>query len=228
MFCVADGAPRSVLCIPPIAGATGLTQVPRSSTGGLLGCYYVTVIFSAIREWLQRVPLPLANSCYPESLLYSWANLNAAGSTKRVVTTATMFVFQCAGNVSPRAPPSHSLLTHSPPQIIGPQVYLAREKPYYHTGLYVDIACWSMLCLLILAMSIHLRLLNRRQEARRVALGLPAGLQDISIMSAKEAEEYRVVLAQKMRESGVDESRLSDQAFDDLTDFQNPSFIYVL
>lgn len=35
-----------------------------------------------------------------EPMLYSWANLNASGSTKRVVTTATMFVFQCAGNVS--------------------------------------------------------------------------------------------------------------------------------
>jgi hypothetical protein len=25
-------------------------------------------------------------------MLYSWANLNAAGTTKRVVTTATLFV----------------------------------------------------------------------------------------------------------------------------------------
>lgn len=35
-----------------------------------------------------------------EPLLYSWAGLNAAGTTKRVVVFATMFVFQCAGNVS--------------------------------------------------------------------------------------------------------------------------------
>jgi hypothetical protein len=32
--------------------------------------------------------------------MYSWANLNAAGTTKRVVTTAALFMGQCIGNVS--------------------------------------------------------------------------------------------------------------------------------
>lgn len=77
-------------------------------------------------------------------------------------------------------------------------------------------------------MGFHLHRLNKKQEARRVALGLPAGLKDISIMPPQEAAEYRIVLAAKMREMGVDEAKLNDQAFDDLTDFQNPSFQYVL
>jgi hypothetical protein len=47
--------------------------------------------------------------------------LNAAGHTKKVVTMSLAFVFQCVGN------------------IIGPQVYLAREYPRYSTGKLIAI-----------------------------------------------------------------------------------------
>lgn len=93
----------------PIAGAIGLTQVPRSSTGSLMACFYIAYFFTAIQP-----------------LLVSWCNLNASGTTKRVVTTAVMFGALTIGNV------------------IGPQVYLAREAPAYLTGLYVNLACWSI------------------------------------------------------------------------------------
>lgn len=63
----------AVLCIFPIAGATALTQVKRKNTNGLLASYYVAQMFTGLQP-----------------LLFSWANLNAAGTTKRVVTTATM------------------------------------------------------------------------------------------------------------------------------------------
>jgi hypothetical protein len=38
----------------------------------------------------------------PELIIrfFSWANLNAAGHTKKVVTMSLAFVFQCVGNVS--------------------------------------------------------------------------------------------------------------------------------
>ena len=145
-----------------------------------------------------------------EPLLISWCNLNAAGTTKRVVTTATMFGALTVGN------------------IVGPQVYLKREAPVYLTGLYVDIACWSIEFLLVVLMGFYLGRLNKRQEAKRIAMGMPANIKDISIMSTAEADAYKLELAQQMRNSGFDMSHFNENAFDDLTDFQNPSFMYVL
>lgn len=175
----------AVIVVFPIGGAIGLTQIPRNKPGALMACYYVAFLFSAIQP-----------------LLISWCNLNAAGTTKRVLTSATMFGALTVGN------------------IIGPQVYLANEKPYYHTGLYVDIGCWCVLLLLIIFMGQYLKVLNKRQEARRVALGLPANIKDISLMSVEEADKYKIELEEMMRASGVDRAHFNEQAFDDLTDFE--------
>ncbi|WVQ83847.1 hypothetical protein IAT38_005991 [Cryptococcus sp. DSM 104549] len=183
----------ATIVIFPIAGAISLTQVPHNNTGALMASYYVAYVFSAIQP-----------------LLVSWCNLNSAGTTKRVLTTATMFGALTVGN------------------IVGPQVYLTKEAPYYHTGLYVDIACWCIELILIITMSFYLRYLNRKQEARRVALGMPANLKDISIMSMEEAEAYKIELAEMMRAQGLRMESLNDNAFDDMTDFENPSFMYVL
>lgn len=183
----------SGICLFPIAGAAALTQVPRHNTGGLLASYYVAYFFAGLQP-----------------LLFSWANLNAAGSTKRVVTTATMFVFQCAGN------------------IVGPQVYLASEAPVYKTGLYVDMGCWSVLCILALSMGAYLKYLNKKQEKRRIELGLPGELKDMSIMTTDEAEAYKIELTAQMAARGVDEAKLYENAFSDMTDWANPTFIYVL
>jgi hypothetical protein len=183
----------AVVTIFPIAGAIALTQVDRSKPGGLMAAYYVAYVFSVIQP-----------------LLVSWCNLNASGTTKRVVTTATMFGALTIGN------------------IVGPQVYLTREAPYYHTGLYVDIACWCILLILIVTMGFYLKYLNRKQEERRVAMGLPAGIKDMSIMTHKEAEEYKHELDAKLRAAGLNPDILNEHAFEDLTDFNNIYFQYVL
>ncbi|WWC87419.1 uncharacterized protein L201_002308 [Kwoniella dendrophila CBS 6074] len=183
----------AVVVLFPIAGAISLTQVNHKKTGGLMASYYVAYLFAAIQP-----------------LLISWCNLNAAGTTKRVVTTATMFGALTIGNV------------------VGPQVYLTKEAPLYHTGLYVDIACWCGEFILVVSMGFYLKRLNKKQEARRVALGLPANLKDISIMSTAEADAYRIELEQLMAASGANKDMLSEGAFDDMTDFQNPMFMYVL
>ena len=104
--------------------------------------------------------------------------------------------------------------------IIGPQVYLAREKPLYLTGLYVDIGCWCVELILVISMGFYLRRLNKKQEARRVALGLPAGIKDMSIMSTREADAYKIELAEMMTTAGVDMSHFNESSFDDMTDFQ--------
>lgn len=121
-----------------------------------------------------------------------------------------MFVFQCAGNIA------------------GPQFYFSREAPVYRTGLYVDIGCWSVLCVLALSMGAYLKYLNKKQAARRMALGLPGDLKDMSIMTTLEAAEYKRELTATMLAQGLDEAKLYENAFDDMTDFENPAFIYVL
>lgn len=101
---------------------------------------------------------------------------------------------------------------------VGPQVYLASEAPQYPTGLYVDIGCWCVLELLIIWMGFYLARLNRSQEAKRVALGLPADIKDMSIMSTAEADAYKVELAEMMRRAGMDYGKATEGSFDDLTD----------
>ena len=114
----------------------------------------------------------------------------------------------------------YDLLPLTSPQIIGPQVYLAKEAPVYHTGLYVDIGCWCILWCLIITMGLYLKYLNRQKKARRVALGLPGDLLDMSIMDTVEANNYRIALTERLRREGFDETRLYEDAFDDMTDFQ--------
>lgn len=181
----------AVVVLFPIAGAIALTQVSRKKPNALMGSYYVAYVFAVIQP-----------------LLISWSNLNASGTTKRVVTTALMFAALTAGNV------------------VGPQVYLSNEAPYYHTGLYVDIGCWVVEFLLVVAMGFHLRRLNKKQEARRVALGIPAGIKDISLMAHAEAEEYKIELKQILANAGIDPAHFNPEAFADETDFQNPYFMY--
>lgn len=71
-------------------------------------------------------------------------------------------------------------------------------------------------------MGFHLRRLNRKQEARRVALGLPANMKDASIMTRADAEAYKIELAQTMAAAGLSMDKLTEHAFDDMTDFENP------
>ncbi|RSH84062.1 hypothetical protein EHS25_005307 [Saitozyma podzolica] len=174
-----------ILSLPPIGACCALVYMSRSNIGGLMACYYVTHTYPCLQP-----------------LLYAWANLNASGTTKRVIVIAVLFIGQCAGNV------------------VGPQVYFDSEAPYYRTGLYVDIGCWSVLVLLCIAMFFHLRRLNRRQAIRRRELGLPEDLKDISIMTIDEAAAYRAELSVVMREQGINRDIVFENAFDDMTDFE--------
>jgi hypothetical protein len=142
------------------------------------------------------------------------------------VTTACLFMGRCLGNVrvvSPRlmfSPPQWATGHTDTPQVIGPQLVLSSEAPYYHTGLYADIGAWSALCLLCVIMGAYLKYLNRRQARRRLALGLPEQLEDMSIMTAEEANAYKRTLSEQLNAGGFDSSRLYENAFDDRTDFE--------
>jgi hypothetical protein len=76
-------------------------------------------------------------------------------------------------------------------------------------------------------MGFHLKALNRRQEARRVALGRPAKVKDTSVMSLEEARAYKEELKLALLAEGKDVNDLNQDSFDDLTDRENPDFFYV-
>lgn len=154
--------------------------------------------------------------------------MNAAGHTKKVVTTSIGFVFSCIGNVSRHVLPFRfSGLLKARSQIVGPQVYLAHESPHYQTGLYVDIGCWCILCIMSFVMAYYLNYLNKQQEKRRIAAGRMENIKDTSIMSLKQANVYKERLKVEMRAKGADVSKLNKNAFEDLTDLQNIDFHFV-
>ncbi|WWC60049.1 uncharacterized protein I303_102612 [Kwoniella dejecticola CBS 10117] len=172
----------------PVAGAAALLYVPRDRPHALLGAYYVIMLYTPLQP-----------------LVYSWANMNAAGTTKQRTVGAILFIMQCAGNVA------------------GPQVYLEDEAPVYKTGLYTDMACWSLLFVLICSMAVYLKYLNRRQAKKRERMGRMSNVRDMSIMTLEQAAAYKRELAA----AGEGED-VNAHAFDDLTDFQNPDFHYIL
>ncbi|KND91789.1 putative transporter [Tolypocladium ophioglossoides CBS 100239] len=143
-------------------------------------------------------------SFYPgiSPVIYSWSGQNTAGDTKRKVTTAMLFIGASAGNV------------------IGPLLFKLNEKPRYDRGLRSNLALFVVLAVLIVVGMGVIWMLNRRQAAKRRALGKSEQIQDLSMVGRKEAAE-----------DGDDSNHLDetvgDKAFDDVTDLKNEDFIYV-
>ncbi len=84
-----------VLIVPIIGGAVGLIYIPRNNIGGLIGCYYTVQLISTLRmcsDFITCSSAAIDSAFLSEPLMYAWANLNAAGTTKRVVVTACYFV----------------------------------------------------------------------------------------------------------------------------------------
>lgn len=136
------------LILPPIAGSAALYTLGRGPElkNKLLGCYYVLSFFTAIQP-----------------MLYVWSAQNTAGHTKKLCTTAVVFVAQCAGN------------------IVGPLLYTTEEKPYYHRGLISDLICWIVLAILTLVTGGYLAFRNRQQAAARVRKGKTGFVVDKSL-----------------------------------------------
>ncbi|KAI0340252.1 MFS general substrate transporter [Trametopsis cervina] len=200
------------LTLPPIAGASALLALGRGPElrNTLLGCYYVLSFFTSLQP-----------------MLYTWSSQNTAGHTKKLCTTAAIFVAQCVGN------------------IVGPLLYTSEEAPEYRRGLiakYVSISdtricphtslpslvCWVALAVMILITSGYLTLLNKRHAGARQRAGKAADVVDTSLESAKDAERLQHLNQEKERSTGADRAVLNSKAFDDLTDTQNEDFIYVL
>jgi hypothetical protein len=76
-------------------------------------------------------------------------------------------------------------------------------------------------------MGAYLKYLNKKQEKRRIAAGRPAHVEDTSIMSMEDAEAYKLKLKNALAAEGKADD-INEAAFDDLTDWENMDFIYVL
>lgn len=143
-------------------------------------------------------------SFYPgiSPLIYSWSGQNTAGDTKRKVTTAMLFVGQSAGN------------------IVGPFLFRPNEKPYYSRGLTANLALFVALAVLVALGMVWIRILNKRQAAKRVAMGKSEHITDMSMADKKAigAQDEGVMQA---------EEAVGDKAFEDVTDLKNEDFIYV-
>ncbi|KAF2092482.1 MFS general substrate transporter [Rhizodiscina lignyota] len=110
----------------------------------------------------------------------SLVSSNVGGFTKKATVTGLMFVSYCVGN------------------IVGPQFYFPSEAPRYTTGIASALTGFSVSCLLLIVLRIHLIRENKRRDR-----AINADTVDVEV------------------EEGLD-SRISD-----LTDWQRPSFRYV-
>lgn len=141
-------------------------------------------------------------SVYPgiTPLIYSWSAANTAGETKKKVTTGMLFIFQCAGNV------------------LGPNLYTTGEAPLYRRGLLSNLALFIVLIGLYAAQAFYLFLMNKKHAKRRVAEGKNAKMVDRSMMQVKEAYDKKEI---------EDAAETGENAFSDMTDFENCEFVYV-
>jgi hypothetical protein len=143
-------------------------------------------------------------SVYPgiSPLIYSWSGQNTGGDTKRKVTTGMIFVGSSAGN------------------IIGPLLFTPDEKPRYTRGLTANLILFIILAVLFSLGMLLIKILNKRQARKRVALGKPEHIVDLSMADNREMEHDDDVLNQSGENVG-------SKGFDDVTDMNNEDFIYV-
>ncbi|KAK8061683.1 hypothetical protein PG994_008049 [Apiospora phragmitis] len=114
-----------------------------------------------------------------QTLGLSLMSRNVGGITKKTVVVAINFIFWSAGNA------------------IGPQVFMARDKPRYFVAFATHLGCYSLLVVILL----FFRWWLVRQNKKRDALAA-AGVEEAS-------------------------DRRTTRAFEDLTDRENLSFRYV-
>ncbi|KAL3415076.1 major facilitator superfamily domain-containing protein [Aspergillus fumigatus] len=143
-------------------------------------------------------------SVYPgiTPMIYSWSAANTAGETKKKVTTGMLIVGQCVGN------------------IIGPTLYTTAEAPLYRRGLLSNLAMFCVLVLLCIINLVYLWFLNKKHAQKRVSMGKNATIVDHSMYAVGDGPADKEGVP-------VQQTATEDNAFKDLTDWQNEDFVYV-
>jgi MFS family permease len=114
--------------LPNIAGAFGLAFLGTDNKAGRLICYYLTGPYTAAFV-----------------LILSLQTANTGGHTKKVVTSAVLFLGYCTGNIA------------------GPFFYKTSQSPRYELGIWSMIVCHLIEVVVVLV----LRLLLSRENKRR-------------------------------------------------------------
>jgi len=131
-------------------------------------------------------------------LIVSWMGANVGGNSKKSAYYTSFNAFSAAGN------------------IVAPYLFKASEAPGYRTGLISVLAIFAAMAVIIVAQIFILLGLNKLKERQRVSLGMPAKIEDASMAKRfVETEEH------------VDEPAGTTAAQEDLTDHQNPMFVYL-
>ena len=136
---------------PNIVGAFGLRYVPQTSHAGRYICYLLTGPYNA--AFVLILSLQIANT---------------AGHTKKVVTSAVLFLGYCTGNIA------------------GPFFYLTKQAPTYELGI------WSMIVshLLEAVVLCILWYILSKENKRRDRLQGHEGLTADELLEKRKTEGY--------------------------------------
>ncbi|KAE8419810.1 major facilitator superfamily domain-containing protein [Aspergillus pseudocaelatus] len=142
-------------------------------------------------------------SVYPgiTPMIYSWSAGNTAGETKKKIVNGIVLIGQCAGNV------------------LGSNLYTTTDAPLYRRGLLSNLAMFCVLVLLPVMNMAYLYFLNKKHEEKRVSMGKSARIVDHSMQAVGSVPVDKT----EPQQPAVSE----DNAFKDLTDWENEDFVYV-
>ncbi|KAJ6183699.1 hypothetical protein N7519_005000 [Penicillium mononematosum] len=195
----------AVQLVATMGGCVMLLEIAHDNAhkGPLLAGYYIISVYPAITP-----------------LIYSWSAANTAGETKKKVTTAILYVGQCAGNVCSTLRPHIGLPPDIlPTQVLGPNLYTTNEAPLYRRGLLSNLAMFCVLIGLTGANIAYMYFLNKKHEKKRVALGKDAKIVDQSMQTIQAVSGDA--------KEDLPQQAADDNSWKDLTDLQNEDFVYV-
>ena len=109
--------------------------------------------------------------------------------------------------------------------MVGPQLYLSKESPYYRTGLTANLVVLCIMAGLIVVQAFYLAILNRRNNKKLAALGRGKNV-DYSLESSANWAKLKAQHRETGQESGV--AQTNENAFADYTDLKNVEFVYSL
>ncbi|KAJ0352397.1 hypothetical protein COL154_006610 [Colletotrichum chrysophilum] len=142
-----------VFLLPNVVGAFGLRFVPDDQQVGRLICYYVSSYhFSIQSSGVSRgkkliVIFQLTGSINASFvLLLSLQTANIAGHTKKVVTSACLFLGYCVGNIA------------------GPFFYKSDQTPKYELGIWSMIVAHLLEVVIVIALRFLLKWENERRD----------------------------------------------------------------
>ncbi|KZW00695.1 MFS general substrate transporter [Exidia glandulosa HHB12029] len=139
-------------------------------------------------------------------LILAWLGANTAGSTKKAFNVTGFQVMLSVGN------------------IVSPHLFQARDAPYYYPALRTILGFFVANAATTILLVVYLAFLNRVHAKSRVAEGKPAKIKDLSMGHRYGKRDDSSSVEEG---STVEDERLGNQAFLDLTDMKNNEFVYV-